>query len=156
MAFIEVDEPAMLDSTGQDIVTAINNLGGAISPSARNVSFDNTGTDLTSSDVERAIKEVNGKIGKRLAIALGNNTGSISLSALSQGFNYNDYNYCVLYCLYIDKYYTSVFDTASIEYAHQFFVTNNIYLNYKGSLASNTFNIQTKAGFTDIILFFYR
>lgn len=61
MAFIEVDEPAMLDSTGQDIVTAINNLGSAISPSASNVTFNNTGTDLTSSNAESAIKEVNDK-----------------------------------------------------------------------------------------------
>lgn len=49
------------DTSLQDIVTAINTLGGTISPSATNVSFDNTGTDLTSSNVENAIKEVNNK-----------------------------------------------------------------------------------------------
>lgn len=58
MAYIEVDEPAMLDSTGQDIVTAINNLGGAISPNASNVTFDNTGTGLSASNVQAAIAEI--------------------------------------------------------------------------------------------------
>ena len=49
----------MKDDTGQAINTTLQSLVGSISPSAANVTFDNTGTDLTSSDVERAIKEVN-------------------------------------------------------------------------------------------------
>ena len=60
-----VTDPMMLDSTGQDIKdsidgvsTALAALAGSISPTADNVSFDNTGTNLTSSDVEGAIKEV--------------------------------------------------------------------------------------------------
>lgn len=63
MAFIELDEPAMLDSTGQEIVDKLDAIAGAISPAAANVTFDNTGTDLTSSNAESAIKEVNKKVG---------------------------------------------------------------------------------------------
>lgn len=51
------------DTSLQDIKTAINSLANAISPSATNVTFDNTGTDLTSSNAESAIKEVNAKVG---------------------------------------------------------------------------------------------
>ena len=51
------------DTSLQDIKNAINNLGGTISPSANNVTFNNTGTDLTSSNAESAIKEVNNKVG---------------------------------------------------------------------------------------------
>ena len=46
------------DTSLQDIKTAINNLGSAISPSANNVTFDNTGTGLTASNVQSAIAEV--------------------------------------------------------------------------------------------------
>lgn len=48
----------MNNTTGQSIASAITALAGSISPTADNVSFDNTGTDLTSSDVEGAIKEL--------------------------------------------------------------------------------------------------
>ena len=60
-----VTDPMMLDSTGQDIKdsidgvsTALAALAGSIRPSANNVSFDNTGTGLTSSDVQSAIEEL--------------------------------------------------------------------------------------------------
>lgn len=47
------------DSSLQDIKTAINNLGSAISPSANNVTFDNTGTGMTASNAQAAIVELN-------------------------------------------------------------------------------------------------
>lgn len=53
-----ISTSGMTDTTGQAIASAITALAGSISPTADNVSFDNTGTDLTSSDVEGAIKEV--------------------------------------------------------------------------------------------------
>lgn len=56
-----ITSPIITDDTGQDIKTAINALANAISPAAVNVTFDNTGTDLTSSNAESAIKEVNSK-----------------------------------------------------------------------------------------------
>lgn len=40
MAFIEVDEPAMLDSTGQEIKTAINALANAVKPDASDIPYD--------------------------------------------------------------------------------------------------------------------
>lgn len=61
MAFIEVDEPAMLDSTGQEIVDKLDEIKDALTPMASGISFDNTGTDLTSTDVENVIKEINGR-----------------------------------------------------------------------------------------------
>ena len=51
------------DTSLQDIKNAINSLANTISPSATNVTFNNTGTDLTSSNAESAIKEINGKVG---------------------------------------------------------------------------------------------
>ena len=56
-----VTSPIITDDTGQDIVDKLDAIAGAISPAAANVTFDNTGTDLTSSNAESAIKEVNDK-----------------------------------------------------------------------------------------------
>lgn len=50
------------DTSLQDIKNAINNLAGAISPSATNVTFDNTGTGLTASNVQALGVELNNKI----------------------------------------------------------------------------------------------
>ena len=47
------------DSSLQDIVTAIQALTAAISPAAANVTFDNTGTGLSASNVQAAIEEIN-------------------------------------------------------------------------------------------------
>lgn len=47
------------DTTQQSIAAAINSLAGAISPAASNVTFDNTGTGLSASNVQAAIAEVN-------------------------------------------------------------------------------------------------
>lgn len=46
------------DTTLQTIAAAINSLSGAISPAASNVTFDNTGTGLNASNVQRAITEI--------------------------------------------------------------------------------------------------
>lgn len=50
--------PIITDDTGQDIKTAINALANAISPAASNVTFNNTGTGLSASNVQSAIAEV--------------------------------------------------------------------------------------------------
>lgn len=47
------------DSSLQDIVTAIQALTASISPAASNVTFDNTGTDMTASNAQAAIVELN-------------------------------------------------------------------------------------------------
>lgn len=46
------------DTSLQDIKNAINNLAGAISPSANNVTYDNTSSGLTASNVQSAIDEI--------------------------------------------------------------------------------------------------
>lgn len=48
----------MKDDTGQAINTTLQSLVGAISPSASNVTFNNTGTPYVSSNVENALKEL--------------------------------------------------------------------------------------------------
>lgn len=56
---IEVDTSALMkDTTGQAIVTAINNISGAISPSADNVTYDNTASGLSASNVQAAVDEL--------------------------------------------------------------------------------------------------
>lgn len=54
----EVTSPIITDDTGQDIKTAINALANAISPAAANVTFNNTGTGLSASNVQAAISEI--------------------------------------------------------------------------------------------------
>ena len=60
-----VTDPMVLDSTGQDIKdsidgvsTALAALAGSISPTADNVSFDNTGTNIDASKVQGALVEL--------------------------------------------------------------------------------------------------
>ena len=48
----------MTNTTGQAINTTLQSLVGAILPSANNVSFDNTGTGMSASNVQGAIEEV--------------------------------------------------------------------------------------------------
>lgn len=55
-----VTSPIITDATGQDIKTAINSLAGAISPAAANVTFNNSGTGMTASNVQAAIEEIDG------------------------------------------------------------------------------------------------
>ena len=69
----EVTTPIITDTTGQSIASAINSLAGAISPAASNVTFDNTGTGL-SSNVQSAIEEVNEKANTALQISNGSTT----------------------------------------------------------------------------------
>ena len=60
-----VTDPMMLDSTGQEIKDSIDgvaatlqSLVGAISPSASNVSFDNTGTQWSASNMQALGTEI--------------------------------------------------------------------------------------------------
>lgn len=50
------------DTSLQDIKNAINSLANTISPSATNVTFDNTGTGLTASNAQALGVELNNKI----------------------------------------------------------------------------------------------
>ena len=78
-----ISTSGMTDTTGQAIASAITALAGSISPTADNVSFDNTGTDLTSSDVQGAIEEVNtNKVSNSTYTwkFLGQKTGSVAIN----------------------------------------------------------------------------
>ena len=57
-AVTNISATGMSDTTGQAIVSAINGLSGALSPAASNVTFDNTGTGLSASNVQSAIAEI--------------------------------------------------------------------------------------------------
>ncbi len=76
------------DTTLQSIVTALQTLAGTISPSATNVTFDNTGTGLTASNVQSAITEVKNKVGagtfkiSEYYTATTSAYGSINLSSI--------------------------------------------------------------------------
>ena len=48
----------MTDATGQDIVSAINDISSAISPAASNVTYQNTASELSATNVQSAIDEV--------------------------------------------------------------------------------------------------
>lgn len=54
----EVTSPIMTDDTGQSIATAITGLSGAISPAASNVTYDNTDSTLSASNVKAALDEL--------------------------------------------------------------------------------------------------
>ena len=75
------------DTSLQGIITAINNLSGAISPAASNVTFDNTGTGLNASNVQAAITELNDfKLYYKVVSGTTNNYGFIDV-----GVNANEY-----------------------------------------------------------------
>ena len=56
----------MKDDTGQAINTTLQSLVGAISPSALNVSFDNTGTGFSASNVQALGVEIYNKANSEL------------------------------------------------------------------------------------------
>lgn len=69
------------DTTGQSIASAINSLAGAISPAASNVTYDNTLSELSSSNAQGAIDEVNEKANTALQISKGSTTASWGTTA---------------------------------------------------------------------------
>ena len=75
------------DTTQQSIAAAINSLVGAISPAASNVTFDNTGTGLSASNVQAAITELNDfKLYYKVVSGTTNSYGFIDV-----GVNANEY-----------------------------------------------------------------
>lgn len=55
----DITSPIILDSTGQDIVTALGNVVSAITgPSAADVTYDGTTSGLSADDVQEAIDEL--------------------------------------------------------------------------------------------------
>lgn len=65
-AVTNISATGMSDTTGQAIVSAINGLSSAISPAAANVTFDNTGTGMTASNVQALGVEVYNKANSEL------------------------------------------------------------------------------------------
>lgn len=65
---IDVDTSALMkDITGQAIVTAINNISSAISPAASNVTYNNTSSGLSATNVQAAVDELSGEKQDNLA-----------------------------------------------------------------------------------------
>lgn len=100
----------MTNTTGQAINTTLQSLVGAISPAASNVTFDNTGTDLTSSKVQGAIEELDGLIGNiinsdfTLKPTTANSWTSLTSINLPKG------KYIVNSVLWLDDSFTSVYN----------------------------------------------
>ena len=75
--------PIITDDTGQDIKTAINALANAISPAASNVTFDNTGTQWSASNMQALGAEIGSavKVIRSTAVsATTNGNGNITTS----------------------------------------------------------------------------
>lgn len=63
MPTTEVTDPMLLDSTGQDIVTKLQNIADAIlPPTAAGVGYDNTESGLMATDLQGAVDELLGMI----------------------------------------------------------------------------------------------
>lgn len=94
------------DTTQQSIVAAINNLLSALTPSASNISFTNTGTDLTATNVQGLGVELNNKINglvKKSSVSLIFDTSGRSTIQLNMGriiaidFKTTSYTYTLRY-----------------------------------------------------------
>ena len=60
MAIQEVTSPPLLDETGQDIVTELQNIVSALSPNAQGVSYSHATSGLSAENVQEGIDEVKG------------------------------------------------------------------------------------------------
>lgn len=94
------------DSTLQDVVDKLDAIAGAISPAAANISFTNTGTDLTATNVQGLGVELNNKINglvKKSSVSLTFDTSGRSTIQLNMGriiaidFKTTSYTYTLRY-----------------------------------------------------------
>ena len=94
------------DTSLQGIASAINSLAGAISPAASNVTFDNTGTGLSASNVQGLGVELNDKINglaKKSSVSLTFDVSGRSTIQLNMGriiaidFKTTSYTYTLRY-----------------------------------------------------------
>ena len=60
MAIQEVTSPPMLDTTGQNIVTELQNIVSALSPNAQGISYSHATSGLSAENVQEGIDEVKG------------------------------------------------------------------------------------------------
>lgn len=60
MAIQEVTSPPLLDETGQDIVTELQNIVSALSPNAQGISYSHATSGLSAENVQEGIDEVKG------------------------------------------------------------------------------------------------
>lgn len=94
------------DTTLQSIVAAINNLSSALNSSASNISFTNTGTDLTATNVQGLGVELNNKINglvKKSSVSLTFDSSGRSTIQINMGriiavdFKTTSYTYTLRY-----------------------------------------------------------
>lgn len=74
----------MADTTGQSIATAITGLSGAISPAASNVTYDNTDSSLSASNVKAALDELDDE---KVNLSGDTMTGDLNVEKGSPRFN---------------------------------------------------------------------
>lgn len=74
----------MADTTGQSIATAITGLSGAISPAASNVTYDNTDSSLSASNVKVALDELDDE---KVSKSGDTMTGDLTVEKGSPRFN---------------------------------------------------------------------
>ena len=93
------------DSSLQDIKDSIDALANTISPAAANVTFDNAGTDLTSSNAENAIKEVNAKIPYVNTLTFSANSSTVTINTtnytdiVTKSFDLKAGSYIIMYMI---------------------------------------------------------
>ena len=93
------------DTSLQDIKTAINALANAISPAAANVTFDNTGTGMTASNVQAAIEEVNTKIPYINTLTFNANSSPVTINTtnytdiVTKSFDLKAGSYIIMYMI---------------------------------------------------------
>ena len=62
MAIQEVTSPPFLDDTAQTMVTKLENIKNAINPNAQGVSYSNTTSGLSATQVQAALDEIDGNV----------------------------------------------------------------------------------------------
>lgn len=104
-AVTNISATGMSDTTGQAIVSAINGLSGAISPAASNVTFENTSTGLSASNVQAAIEEVNTKIPYINTLTFNANSSAVTINTtnytdiVTKSFDLKAGSYIIMYMI---------------------------------------------------------
>lgn len=115
------------------------------------VQSDGSATDLIDNAVQtgQTLKSyLNSNLPKiRRFSAFVSLSSSTSITGLSNGF------FGILYGKFTtnNKWYSMAVDIASIEIAHQFYVSSSAYCNFNGSLTNNTISVTENVGFTSLV-----
>ena len=110
MAYEEVTSPIMLDSTGQQIHSDLQQIKNVLTtPSAAaDITFDNTGTGMQADDVQDAITELKSNLIKYIDVT-GTTDGSGNLQISADVVNPTDHLLLCAIPIRESGYYTSFF-----------------------------------------------